>query len=136
MSEENKSTGFFGILEKYIMNPLGKLATTKFVRAIMNTGIAVIPFTIVGSMFLVLDVLSTAVPALQGIYDATIGNFTRSSMLAHTAIMAVLPLYFSVVLSYACTKVYVDYDGIDMNPVNGALLSLFAFLMAIPLLVW
>ena len=34
MSEENKSTGFFGILEKYIMNPLGKLATTKFVRAI------------------------------------------------------------------------------------------------------
>lgn len=105
MSEENKSTGFFGILEKYIMNPLGKLATTKFVRAIMNTGIAVIPFTIVGSMFLVLNVLPTAIPALQGIYDATIGNFTQLYMLANTATMGVLALYFSVVLGYEFTKV-------------------------------
>lgn len=136
MSEENKSTGIFGILEKYIMNPLGKLATTKFVRAIMNTGIAVIPFTIVGSMFLVLNVLPTAIPALQGFYDATIGNFTQLYMLANTATMGVLALYFSVVLGYEFTKVYVDDDGIDMDPVNGALLSLFAFLMAIPQLVW
>lgn len=136
MSEENKSTGFFGILEKYIMNPLGKMATTKFVRAIMNTGIAVIPFTIVGSMFLVLNVLPTAIPALQGIYDATLGNFTQLYMLANTATMGVLSLYFSVVLGYEFTKVYVDDDGLDMNPVNGALLSLFAFLMVIPQLIW
>lgn len=136
MSEENKSSGSFGLLEKYIMNPLGKLATTKFVRAIMNTGIAVIPFTIVGSMFLVLNVLPTAIPALQGFYDATIGNFTQLYMLANTATMGVLALYFSVVFGYEFTKVYRDDDGIDMDPVNGALLSLFAFLMAIPQIIW
>jgi len=136
MSEENKTSGFFGVLEKYIMNPLGKMATTKFVRAIMNTGIAVIPFTIVGSLFLVLNILPTAIPALQGFYDAAIGNYTQLYMLANTATMGVLSLYFSVVLGYEFTKVYVDDEGLDMNPVNGALLSLFAFLMAIPQLVF
>lgn len=47
-----QSSGLFGFLEKHIMGPMGKLAQYRFVRAIMGAGMATIPFTIVGSMFL------------------------------------------------------------------------------------
>lgn len=53
---ENESK-FFKLLEKYIMGPLGKMAQFQVVRAIMGAGIAAIPFTIVGSMFLVFNVI-------------------------------------------------------------------------------
>ncbi|MEM5594461.1 hypothetical protein AAHH67_26825 [Niallia circulans] len=54
MSGENK---VFALFEKYLMGPMGKVASFRFVRAVMAAGMASIPFTIVGSMFLVLNVL-------------------------------------------------------------------------------
>lgn len=54
MEEQSK---LFSILEKTVMGPMGKVAQYKIVRAIMGAGMATIPFTIVGSMFLVLNVL-------------------------------------------------------------------------------
>src|SRR5690625_6161855 len=47
----------FALLEKYLMGPMGKIASLRFVRAIMAAGMASIPLVIVGSMFLVLNVL-------------------------------------------------------------------------------
>ena len=46
--------GLFGFLEKYLMGPMGKIAQYKIVRAITAAGMGAVPFTIVGSMFLVL----------------------------------------------------------------------------------
>ncbi|MEB8091476.1 hypothetical protein [Mammaliicoccus lentus] len=48
MESENK---VFAFLEKYLMGPMGKVASFRIVRAIMAAGMACIPFTIVGSMF-------------------------------------------------------------------------------------
>ena len=134
MSEQN--SGAYGLLEKYVMNPLGKMSQTKFVRAIMATGIAVIPFTIVGSMFLVFNILPLAIPALEGFFNATFLRFSDLYMLANTATMGMLSIYFCAVLGYEFTKVYVDDDDVDMSPLNGALLSLFAFFMTVPQLIW
>ena len=50
----------FNFLQKYLMGPMGKVAQMKIVRAVMAAGMASIPFTIVGSMFLVLNVLPVA----------------------------------------------------------------------------
>lgn len=133
---EQKSSGVYGILEKYVMNPLGKMSQTKFVRAIMATGIAVIPFTIVGSMFLVFNILPLAIPQLEGFFNATFLRFSDLYMLANTATMGMLAIYFCAVLGYEFTKVYVEDDGVDLSPLNGALLSLFAFFMTIPQIIW
>src|SRR5699024_6654974 len=47
MESENK---VFAFLEKYLMGPMGKVASFRIVRAIMAAGMACIPFTIVGSI--------------------------------------------------------------------------------------
>lgn len=56
----------FKFLEKYLMGPMGKIAQMKIVRAVMAAGMASIPFTIVGSMFLVLNILPLPFPFLEG----------------------------------------------------------------------
>ncbi len=48
------------------MGPMGKIAQLKIVRAVMAAGMASIPFTIVGSMFLVLNILPLPFPFLEG----------------------------------------------------------------------
>ena len=50
----DQQNGLFGFLENHVMGPMGKLAQFKVVRAITAAGMAAVPFTIVGSMFLVL----------------------------------------------------------------------------------
>ncbi len=42
------------------MGPMGKLASYKVVRAITAAGMVAVPFTIVGSMFLVFSILPQA----------------------------------------------------------------------------
>ena len=57
----------FDFLQKYLMGPMGKIAQLKIVRAVMAAGMASIPFTIVGSMFLVLNIAIT-VPIFRRIF--------------------------------------------------------------------
>ncbi|MGY3725391.1 PTS system, cellobiose-specific IIC component [Granulicatella balaenopterae] len=128
----NESKGLFGFLEKYLMGPMGKISQYKFVRAIMATGMAIVPFTIVGSMFLVLNVLPLVIPSLSGIFAVTLDRYTSLYMMATTATMGTLALFFNIVLGYEFTKIYTEEDGLNMSPLNGALLSMFAFLMTIP----
>ena len=91
-------SGIFNFLEKYIMNPMAKVSTFRFVRAIMAAGMASIPFTIVGSMFLVLAVLPQAFPALQGFWDASFVRINDLYMIANTFTMGVLAVYFCFVM--------------------------------------
>ncbi|MEB6548971.1 hypothetical protein MXL46_07655 [Heyndrickxia sporothermodurans] len=68
MESENK---VFAFLEKYLMGPMGKVASWRIVRAVMAAGMASIPFVIVGSMFLVLNVLPQTFTFLEGFFDNT-----------------------------------------------------------------
>lgn len=132
MGSENK---VFAFLEKYIMGPMGKIASFRIVRAIMAAGMACIPFTIVGSMFLVLNVIPQTFTFLEGFWNSTFLKIGDLYMLANKATMGILALYFCLVIGYEYTKIYADEEDLDVNPLNGALLSMFAYFMAIPQLV-
>ena len=45
----------FAFLEKRLMGPLSKVANTRIIRALMNAGLATVPFTIVSSNVLPMD---------------------------------------------------------------------------------
>ncbi|HCN74934.1 PTS cellobiose transporter subunit IIC [Pseudolactococcus plantarum] len=124
----------FAILEKYLMGPMGKLASFRIVRAIMGAGLASIPFTIVGSMFLVFNILPLTFPGLETLFNATFFKFSDLYMLANKCTMGILSLYFSIVIGYEYTKIF-EEEGMAVNPLNGALLSVAAFFMSIPELV-
>ncbi|MFU1789560.1 hypothetical protein ACM3BO_13430 [Mammaliicoccus sciuri] len=132
MESENK---VFAFLEKYLMGPMGKIASFRIVRAIMAAGMACIPFTIVGSMFLVLNVIPQTFTFLEGFWNSTFLKIGDLYMLANKATMGILALYFCLVIGYEYTKIYADEEDLDVNPLNGALLSMFAYFMAIPQLV-
>lgn len=125
----------FGVLEKYLMGPMGKISQFKIVRAVMGAGMASIPFTIVGSMFLVLNVLPLAFPALEGLFSNTFFRISDLYMIANTMTMGILSLYFAIVFGYELTKIEQTEQKLNINPMNGALLSMFAFFMCIPELV-
>lgn len=126
----------FGLLEKFLMGPMGKISSLRFVRAIMAGGIAVIPFIIVGSMFLVLNILPQTLPFLEGFFDNTFFRISDLYMLANKATMGILALFFGLVVGYEYTKIISEEEGINLSPLNGALLSMFAFFLTIPQLVW
>lgn len=132
MESENK---VFALLEKYLMGPMGKVASWRIVRAVMAAGMACIPFTIVGSMFLVLNVLPETLTFLQGFFDSTFFKISDLYMLANKATMGILALYFGLVIGYEYTKIYAEEEELNLNPLNGALLAMFAFFMTIPELV-
>ncbi len=123
---------FFPLLEKYLMNPMSKIASFKLVRAVMAAGIASITFTIVGSFFLVFNVLPQTFPFLEGVFEASFFRVSELYMLANKATMGILALYFVIVIGYEYTKIHEQEDGIKVAPLNGALLAVFAFFMAIP----
>lgn len=127
----------FEFLEKYLMGPMGKLSQLKFVRAITAAGMASIPFTIVGSMFLVLNILPLTFnfPAFVDFFNNTFARFSDLYMLANTATMGILSLYFNLALGYELTRIYAEEEGLNLNPLNGGLLSMFAFFMAVPQLL-
>lgn len=132
-SENNK---LFGYLEKFLMGPLGKLAQFKIVRAIMGAGIATIPFTIVGSIFLVFNVIPETFPVLENFFNATFFRFSDLYMLANATTMGILALYFNISLGYEYAKIIAEEEDLDMSGLNGALLSMFAFFMTIPELIF
>ncbi len=122
-------------MEDTLMEPMSKIAQYKLVRAIMAAGVATIPFTIVGSMFLVFNILPQTFPFLESFFEATFFKISDLYMLANSATMGILALYFNIVLSYEYTRLYAEEDNLDMSPLSGALLSLFAFVMTIPQLI-
>ncbi|BBA93263.1 PTS cellobiose transporter subunit IIC [Streptococcus ruminantium] len=128
----------FEFLEKYLMGPMGKISQYKFVRAITAAGMASIPFTIVGSMFLVFNILPLTFshPAFVNFFNNTFAKFSDLYMLANGATMGILALYFNLALGYEFTKIYAEEDNLNLSPLNGALLSMFAFFMTLPQLVF
>lgn len=125
----------FDFLQKYLMGPMGKIAQLKIVRAVMAAGMASIPFTIVGSMFLVLNILPLPFPFLEGFFNATFFKVSDLYMIVNTMTMGILSIYFAIVFAYELTSIERDEQKLNVNPLTGALLSVFAFFMCIPELI-
>lgn len=135
--EEQK--GFFGLLDKYLMGPMSVIAQFKVVRAITAAGMAAVPFTIVGSMFLVFSILPQAFsfwPIVANIFSASFDKFTDLYMIAYYATMGSLSLYFVLAMAYELTKIYAEEEDLNLTPLNGALLALFAFIMTVPQIIF
>ena len=132
-SENNK---MFQFLERYLMGPMGKISQFRIVRGVMVAGMASIPFTIVGSMFLIISVLPQSFPALEGIWSVSFDRIESLYMLANTATMGILALYFCIVFGYEYTKIQAQEEKLNLSPVNGALLSMMAYFMCLPQLVF
>lgn len=135
----DQQNGLFGFLENHVMGPMGKLAQFKVVRAITAAGMAAVPFTIVGSMFLVFSILPQAFsfwPIVADIFSASFDKFTSLYMVANYATMGSLSLYFVLSLAYELTKIYAEEEDLNMNPLNGALLALMAFIMTVPQIIF
>ena len=122
-------------VQKYLMGPMGKIAQLKIVRAVMAAGMASIPFTIVGSMFLVLNILPLPFPFLEGFFNATFFKVSDLYMIVNTMTMGILSIYFAIVFAYELTSIERDEQKLNVNPLTGALLSVFAFFMCIPELI-
>ena len=56
-------------------------------------------------------------------------------MLANKATMGILALFFVIILGYEYTKTYIQDEKLNLDPLNGALLSVMAFFMTIPQIV-
>ncbi|MEK2534904.1 PTS cellobiose transporter subunit IIC [Tetragenococcus halophilus] len=125
----------FDTLEKYLLGPMGKVAQWRIVRSIMAAGMASIPFVIVGSMFLVFNVLPETFTFLEGFFNNTFFRISDLYMLANKATMGILALYFGIVMGYEYTRIYAEEEDLDLSPVSGALLSMFALFMTVPQIV-
>ncbi|MDN6600148.1 MAG: PTS transporter subunit EIIC, partial [Tetragenococcus koreensis] len=123
-------------LEKYLLGPMSKVAQWRIVRSVMAAGMASIPFVIVGSMFLVFNVLPETFTFLEGFFNNTFFRISDLYMLANKTTMGLLALYFGIVVGYEYTRIYADEDELNMSPVNGALLAMFALFMTVPQLVF
>ncbi|MHC5228902.1 PTS cellobiose transporter subunit IIC [Enterococcus sp. LJL99] len=133
MDSENK---LFKFLNNYLMGPMGKISQFRIVRGVMAAGMASIPFTIVGSMFLIISVLPQTFSALQGIWDVSFNRVQNLYMLGNMATMGILALYFCIVFGYEYTKIQAQEEKINLNPLNGALLSMMAYFMCLPELIF
>lgn len=127
----------FEFLEKYLMGPMSVVASWRPIRAIVAAGIASIPLTIVGSAFLVLSVIPQAIPLdfIADLWAVSFDKFSSLYLLAYQCTMGILSLYFAFVIGYEYTKIYEEEEGLALTPMNGGLLSVFAFFMTIPELV-
>ena len=50
--------------------------------------------------------------------------------------MGTLSIYFVLSLAYELTKIYAEEEELNLSPLNGALLALFAFIMTVPQIVF
>lgn len=118
------------------MGPMSRVAQVRIVRGVMAAGLASVPFTIVGSIFLVISVIPQSFPALQGFWDATFNRIEALYMTTNTATMGVLSLYFGLVFGYEYTKIQAQEEKVHVIPLNGALMSMMTFFMCLPELVF
>lgn len=122
----------FEFLEKHLMGPMGKIASFQIVRAITAAGMASVPFTIVGSLFLVLNIIPKAFPILQSVWEASFLRFSSVYMMANTFTIGVLTIYFALIVGYELTSIKAEEQDLKLDPLNGAMLSLLAFLLTVP----
>lgn len=133
-----KESKFTSWLNAKVLPAVGKFANTRFVRSVMGAGYSIIAFTIVGSMFLILSVLTQVItfPGFVEFYNNTLGRFNDMFTVIYNATMGIIAIFFTGSFAYNYTKIYQQEEKLDLNPLNGAFLSLFALFITVPQLVW
>lgn len=124
-------TTLFTLLETKLMPPLNKMANFRFIRAIMQAGIITVPFTIVGSIFLILNNLPQIIPPLAPFFENTILRFSPIYSVANTMSIGSIALFYSLATAYYLTDIYRKEENDRLSSFVGAILGLFAFLMTI-----
>ncbi len=123
---------FFNFLQKYLLPPLNKVANTKVVRGIMNASLAAVPFTIVSSIFLIINNLPQIFPFAASFFKNTILRFSNFYNLGNTMALGSIAVYYSLAVGYYYVDEYRRAGEKKLNAFTGSLLSLFAFLLTIP----
>lgn len=116
----------------------GKFAGSRFVRAIMDTGYSVISFSIIGAVFLILNVLPQAfpIPGFAAFYANTLGRFSGLFQVVYNSTMGILALVFAGTFAYSYTDIYRREEKIDLVPMNGLMMFLMAFFITVLELIW
>lgn len=121
----------FDFLENKLMPPLNKLANLKVIRAIMQAGVMTVPFTIVGSFFLILNNLPSIIPPLAGFFESTILRFSAVYTVGTTMSIGSIAIFYSLATAYYLADIYRKEEDQDISSFVAAILGLFAFLMTI-----
>lgn len=119
----------FDFLEKTLMGPMTKVARLKYIKAITNAGMASVPFTIIGSLFLVINNIPTSFPSTKAFFDNTFLRFEGLTNATVAMTIGAISIYFSISVGYYLTEVYRDENEVKITPLYGAMLSLMTFLM-------
>ncbi|WP_461218894.1 PTS cellobiose transporter subunit IIC [Lapidilactobacillus salsurivasis] len=123
---------FFNFLEQRLLPPLNKVANTKVIRGIMNAGLTAVPFTIVASIFLIINNLPQIFPFAAAFFQRTILRFSGFYMVASTMTLGSIAIYYALAVGYYYVEEYRRSGEEQLNSFTGAILALMAFLMTIP----
>ena len=121
----------FTFLEQRLMPPLNKVANLRFIRAIMQAGVITVPFTIVGSIFLIINNLPQIIPPLASFFEQTILKFSPLYSVATTMSIGSIALFYCLATAYYLTDIYRKEEKLQLSSFVAAILGLFAFLMTI-----
>jgi len=134
MSGSQASSSF----KEKIMQGAGVFAGSRFVRAIMDAGYSVIPFSIIGAIFLILNILPTAfpIPGFAALYANSIGRFSNLFQTVYNASMGILALIFAGTFTYSYTKIYQHEEKLNLVPINAVFMFMMAFFITVPQLIW
>ncbi len=121
-----------------LMEKLGKFAGSRFVRAIMGAGYSIIAFSIIGSMFLVLTVLTQVITAkgFVDFYNSTIGRFNDIYTVIYNATMGIIAIFFAGSFAYNYAKIYAEEEHLSLDPLNATFLTLMGLFIAVPEMIW
>ena len=109
-----------------MMKALGKFSGSRFVRAIMGAGYSIIAFSIIGSMFLVLTVLTQVITAkgFVDFYNNTFGRFNNIYTVIYNATMGIIAIYFAGSFAYNYADIYRKEENLLLDPLNAVFLTL------------
>ncbi|KFN92083.1 PTS system cellobiose-specific IIC component [Tetragenococcus muriaticus 3MR10-3] len=117
----------FNFLENKLMPPLNRLANLRVVQAIMQAGIVTVPFTIVGSIFLIINNLPDIIPPLAPFFEQTILKLSPLYSIVTTMSIDSIAIFYALATAFYLTESYRKESEKQMSSFVGAILGLFAF---------
>lgn len=121
----------FTFLENKLMPPLNKLANLRVIQAIMQAGVVTVPFTIVGSIFLIINNLPQIIPPLAPFFEQTVLKLSPLYSVVTTMSIDSIAIFYTLATAFYLTESYRQDTAKQMSSFVGAILGLFAFLLTI-----
>ncbi|KRM05718.1 cellobiose phosphotransferase system IIC component [Liquorilactobacillus ghanensis DSM 18630] len=130
------SNKIFQFLNNQLTEPMTKFSQFRIVRGITAAGTISMPFIITGSIFIFISAIPRSFPFLAGLWSVSLNKVANLYQLINTATMGIVAVYFCLAFGYEYTRIQAQEEKIDLVPLNGALLSLMAFVISVPELVF